>query len=133
MRNKPLKHDGVFRSKKEWAEIFGISVYTLRKRIREGETLADIAAVPDRRILGNKRKNVRIIPYGDKSYSITEWARYLDMSRYKLCKRLNAGESIADIVENSGKRYKKKRCYADTVEECLNCKYSDCIRKGREM
>ena len=74
----------------------------------------------------------KLINFNMELHSIREWANILNISNSSLRKRLNAGESLFDIVKNPHKRYKrhtiKEKCTAVNFDECFNCKFKDCIR-----
>jgi hypothetical protein len=93
--NRLLTARGETKTLAEWSEVTGLNFATILTRIdRDGWEVEKALFTP----AGTSRKNTRWLTLGDRTQSITDWARELKTSRAAISDRLHRGMSVEDAL-----------------------------------
>ena len=74
--------------------------------------------------------NSDTITYDGRTLTIKEWAALTDIPAEAIRWRNNAGWPPSRTLTQRPRKYKQKKtpaCGARRLQDCLNCKYEDCI------
>jgi hypothetical protein len=91
-----VTHDGVTRSLSEWAEVLGLSYWTLESRHRRGYSVEEILDAGSVRLA-----RARTLTLGDETLSLSEWAARAGISKNALWARLSRGWPLSRAVSEA--------------------------------
>lgn len=108
--NVRLTYKGETKTLAEWAEIFGVTGYSIHLHLDAGRTFAEIASRYLAAPVHTRRAGrvVRTLTYNDKTQSIPLWAEQLQVSPSTLYRHLKRGRSFEWIVDHFTSRRASK-------------------------
>lgn len=99
--NVILEYNGVSKTAVEWAEEFGIKVFTIYQRLNLGWDMSKIAAIKVRPI-------ERLIEYDGQSLTMSQWSEKLGICVDTLNTRVYKGWPLSKVFYNQ--KYKTGKC-----------------------
>lgn len=89
---------GESHSMKEWSKITGLSITTIRGRMKEGWKEEEILSVPQERETRVIHSKSQKITYNGETHTIVEWAKILGVSNNVLTERVRRGYTDEEII-----------------------------------
>lgn len=99
--NHLIECDGEVKTVTEWAEIYGLNIKTIPKRIKAGWTPELAIKTPGR----------ELIEFNGQARSFSQWAKIYGIDRGTLRSRIKKGWSVRDALETkAGNKRSANRC-----------------------
>lgn len=97
-RKKQWEINGKSKSLKEWSQISGLPISTIRQRIKAGWDEKDILSVSKER--ENRIVNGTKLTYKGEIHNISEWSKILGIETNLIHERLRRGYTVEETFEN---------------------------------
>lgn len=97
-RKQQWEINGESRTLKEWSQISGLPIETIRQRIKAGWDDKDILSVPKER--ENRIVNGIKLTYKGETHNVSEWSKILGIKTNLIYERLRRGYTVEETFEN---------------------------------